>query len=134
MQNITSYSDLKNAIQLLEAEQGVKAKLFKDQLHLTFESIKPINLIRKSLHDISSSPDLVDNILGVATGIASGFLTRKIFIGASGNIIRKILGTVLQFGVTNVVAKNPDTIKSVGQAIMNLFLRRKDPKPEQSAT
>lgn len=134
MQNITSYSDLKNAIQLLEAEQGVKAKLFKDQLHLTFESIKPINLIRKSLHDISSSPDLVDNILGVATGIASGFLTRKIFIGASGNIIRKILGTVLQFGVTNVVAKNPDTIKSVGQAIMNLFLRRKDPKPEQSGT
>lgn len=134
MQNITSYSDLKNAIQLLEAEQGVKGQLFKDQLHLTFESIKPINLIRKSLHDISSSPDLVDNILGVATGIASGFLTRKIFIGASGNVIRKILGTVLQFGVTNVVAKNPDTIKSIGQAILNLFLRRKDPKPEESGT
>lgn len=134
MQNISSYSSLKDAIQLLEVEQGVKSQLFKDQLRITFESLKPINLIRKSLHDISSSPDLIDNILGVATGIASGFLTRKIFIGASGNVIRKILGTVLQFGVTNVVAKNPDTIKSVGQAILNLFLRRKDPKPEQSGT
>jgi len=132
MQNISSYSSLRDAIQLLEVEQGVKSQLFKDQLRNTFESLKPINLIRKSLHDISSSPDLIDNILGVATGIASGFLTRKIFIGASGNVIRKILGTVLQFGVTNVVAKNPDTIKSVGQAILNLFLRRKDPKSEES--
>ncbi len=134
MQNISSYSSLKNAILLLEVEQGVKAQLFKNQLRITYESLKPVNLIRKSLHDISSSPDLVDNILGVATGIASGFLTRKIFIGASGNIIRKILGTVLQFGVTNVVAKNPDTLKSVGQAILNLFLRRKDTKPEESGT
>lgn len=134
MQNISSYSSLKDAIQLLEVEQGVKEQLFKDQLRITFESLKPINLIRKSLHDISSSPDLIDNILGLATGIASGFLTRKIFIGASGNVVRKILGTVLQFGVTNVVAKNPDTIKSVGQAILNLFLRRKDPKPEESGT
>jgi hypothetical protein len=130
MQNISSYSGLKSAIQLLEVEQDVKAQLFKDQLRLTFESIKPINLIRKSLQDISSSPDLVDNILGVATGIASGFLTRKIFIGASGNVLRKILGTVLQFGVTNVVAKHPETVKTVGQTILNLFHRKKGPKPE----
>jgi hypothetical protein len=130
MQNISSYSGLKSAIQLLEVEQDVKAQLFKDQLRLTFESIKPINLIRKSLQDISSSPDLVDNILGVATGIASGFLTRKIFIGASGNVLRKILGTVLQFGVTNVVAKHPGTVKTVGQTILNLFHRKKGPKPE----
>lgn len=123
MQNISTYSDLKNAIQLLEVEQDVKAQLFKDQLLITFESIKPINIIRKSLHDISSSPDLIDNIFGVATGVASGLLSRKIFIGGSGNIIRKFLGTMLQFGVTNVVAKNPKTIKTVGQTIMNLILR-----------
>ncbi len=59
------------------------------------------------LHDISTSPYLMDNIFSTAMGIASGFLTNKIFVGTSGNIIRKLMGTLLQFSVTNVVAQNP---------------------------
>ena len=58
-------------------------------------------------------------------GIASGFLTNKIFVGASGNLIRKLLGSVLQFGVTNVVAQHPETIKSLGEVIIQFILRKK---------
>ena len=125
MQNITSSVSLKDAIQLLEVEQGIKAQLLKDQFYLTFESLKPVNLLKNTLHDISSSPYLIDNILGTALGIASGFLTNKIFIGRSGNIIRNLLGSVLQFGVTNVVAQHPETIKSLGEVIMQFILRKK---------
>ena len=125
MQNITSSVSLKEAIQLLEVEQGIKAQLLKDQFYLTFESLKPVNLLKNTLHDISSSPYLIDNILGTAMGIASGFLTNKIFVGRSGNIVRNLLGSVLQFGVTNVVAQHPETIKSLGEVIMQFILRKK---------
>jgi Leucine-rich repeat (LRR) protein len=125
MQNITSSLALKNAIQLLEVEQSIKAQELRDQFYITLDSLKPVTIIRNALHDISASPHLVENILGTAMGIASGFLTNTIFVGASGNLVRKLLGSVLQFGVTNVVAQHPDTIKSYGQMILQFFLRKR---------
>jgi hypothetical protein len=131
MQSITSTTALRNAIQLLEAEQGIKGNLLKDQFYLTVESLKPVILIKNALHDISTSPKLVDNILSTAMGIASGFLTNRVFVGASGSLIRKLLGSVLQFGVTNVVAQHPETIKSLGEVIMQFIFRKKDVNPEK---
>jgi hypothetical protein len=126
MQIITSSSALKEAIQLMEVEQGIQAQLLKDQFLLTVDSMRPVNVLKSTLHDISSSPKLIDNILGLTMGITSGFLTNKIFVGASGNLLRKLLGSVLQFGVTNAVAQHPDTIKSYGHMIMQYFLNRRE--------
>jgi hypothetical protein len=125
MQNITTTVSLKSAIQLLEAEQALKGQQLKEQFYIAYESLKPVNLVKHALQDISSSPYLIDNILSTAVGIASGFLTNKIFIGRSGNIVRSLLGSILQFGVTNAVAQHPETIKSLGQVIMQYFIRRK---------
>jgi hypothetical protein len=126
MQNITSIAGLKNAIQLLEVEQGLKGQLLKEQLYLTYESLKPVNLLRNTLKEISSSPYLIDNITGAGMGLLSGFLSKKIFVGASGNLIRKLIGSILQFGVTNIVAQNSEIIKSVGQALLQHFFRKKE--------
>jgi hypothetical protein len=125
MQNITSTLALKNAIQLLEADQAVKGQLLKEQFYVTYESLRPVNLIKNTLHDISTSPYLIDNILSTGMGIASGFLTNKIFVGRSGNIVRNLLGTILQFGVTNVVAQHPAAVKSLGEIIMHFLIRKK---------
>jgi hypothetical protein len=125
MQNITSTAGLKDAIQLLEVEQGFKGQLLKDELLLAYESLKPVNILRSTLKEISSSPYLIDNISGTAMGLLSGFLSKKIFVGTSGNLIRKLIGSFLQFGVTNVVAQNSDVIKSIGHALIQHFFRKK---------
>lgn len=125
MQNISSTASLKNAIQLLEVDHGIKEQLLKDQFYIVYDSLKPVNFLKKTLQDISSSPLLLDNIMSTSMGIASGFLTNKIFVGASGSLIRKLLGSVLQFGVTNVVAQHPESIKSLGEVIMQFILRKK---------
>ena len=126
MQGITSTIELQNAIQLLESEQLVNKRLLKEQFDITFESLKPINLLMGALKDVSSSPYLLDNILGTAMGVASGYVTKKIFVGSSGNLIRKLLGSILQFGVTNVIAQHPDPIKSFGRAIFQHFFRKNE--------
>ena len=125
MLNITSAVELKDAIQLLEAEQSIKGQILREQLFLTYESLKPVNLLRNALKEISSTPYLIDNISGTAMGLLGGFLSKKIFVGASGNLIRKLVGSVLQFGVTNLVAQNSEIIKSVGQALIQHFFQKK---------
>ena len=125
MQNITSAVELKDAIQLLEAEPSIKGQLLREQLFLTFESLKPVNLLKNALKEISSTPYLIDNISGTAMGLLGGFLSKKIFVGASGNLIRKLFGSVLQIGVTNLVTQNSEIIKSVGQALIRHFFQKK---------
>lgn len=134
MQNITSRDELKNAIQLLEAEQAAKGQLLKDQVFTIYESLKPLNLIKNTLKDLSSSPYLIENIAGSVVGIATGYLSRRIVVGASANIFRKVFGTILQFGITNLVAKKSDAIKSVGQYILQQVFRRGQKDSESSDT
>ena len=119
----------KNAIQLLEVEQAINRQLLKEQLHLAYERLKPVNLLKSSLHEVISSPTLTDNILGTVISLASGFLTKKLVVGASGNIIRKVLGSILQFGVTTVVQQHPDAIKSVGRFIYQHIIQKKERNP-----
>jgi len=126
MKNIKSSAELKDAIQQLEFEHTIKGQLLKEQLLLTHESLKPVNLIKNALSEVASSPYLVDNILGASVALATGYISKKIAVSGSGNVIRKFLGTILQFGVTNVVAQHTDTIKSVGQFIYQHFLHKKE--------
>jgi len=126
MENITTSIELKNAIQRLTVEQAIEGQLLKEQFYFAFESLKPINILRDTLHDITTSPHLIDSILGTAAGLVSGYFSRKIMmIGASGNLVRKLLATVLQLGVTNVVSQNPEKIKSIGEFIIQRIHRKK---------
>jgi hypothetical protein len=84
------------------------------------------------LSDIAKSPFLIDNLLGTGLGLASGYLTKKVFIGTSGSIIRKLLGSILQFGVTNFVAQNSDALKSFVQFIFQRITRKKEDLAERN--
>jgi len=53
-------------------------------------------------------------------------------VGTSGNIIRNLLGSVLQFGVTTAVAQHPETIKYVGQFIFQHLFSKKKKKSDST--
>lgn len=129
MQKITSIAELKNEIQSVETEQVEKGKLLKDQFYIAFESFKPANLIANTLNDIEKSPYLIDNILGAALGLVSGFYSNKLIFNSRGNKIKKLIGVALQFGVTNLVARHQGTIKSIGHVIFQRLARKKRMNP-----
>jgi hypothetical protein len=126
MENIKSSAELKSAIQNLEAEQTFHKQLLKDQFFIVHESLKPANLIRNTFNDIASSSSLTNNIMGAAVGLATGFVTKKIALGLPGSILKKLLGILLQVGVTDVVTHNPDSVKSFGRSIYRLIFHRKN--------
>ena len=127
MENISSTADLKEAIQNMEAEQAEHLLQLREEFYFTMESFRPVNFIGSSLKEIVSSPNMVNSILGVAVGLFTGYLSSKaIFFGASNNKYRRILGNVLQFGVTSVVARGPKAIKTFGQFISQRIFRKKE--------
>ena len=126
MQNTTYTTKLKNAIQFLEVEQADKEQLLKEQFQQTYESLKPVNLLKSTLKDITSSSFLKESVLGSSVGLASGFLSKKIVVAGSGNIFRKLLGSIVQFGVTSIVAKNPEAIISLGRFLIKNIPHKKD--------
>jgi hypothetical protein len=130
MQNITTAEELKVAIQFLEIEQSEKLQILKEQIMVTYDSLKPANLIKRAVNDITSSPDLLENLFGSAIGLTTGFISKKILVGGTGNLIRKLFGTLLQFAVTNIVIRHPDAIKTFGQFIIQTISRRKEKNSE----
>jgi len=133
MPQITTYNELQEAIQLLEFEQSEKSRLLKEQLNISYESLKPLNLLRGALKDVSSTPGLGENLFGSAVGLASGYLSKKIIVGKSGNLLRKLIGSVLQFGVTNIVTRHPDSIRTFAHFIKEHLLKNKETKMSGNA-
>jgi hypothetical protein len=125
MEKIASTTELKKAIQLLEVEQRAQGAELKEQYVNAYKSFNPISLLTSTLKGAVTSPGIIENIVVGGVGLLSGYLTRKIVVGASSNIFRKLIGTALQFGTTTAVTQNSETIKSAGQLLYKLFMKKK---------
>ena len=132
MKNISCAAELKIAIQELEFERDIQGKLLREEFFVAYENLKPVNLIKNTLSEITSSPYLIENMAGAITGLVSGYVSRKIAVGGSHNLFRKVLGSLLQFGVTNVVARHPDVLKSIGNTIIQHIFHKTEDNPEKT--
>ena len=126
MQKIKSVADLKDTIRQLEEEQTVSKQLFKVELHLTLESLKPINLLKSTINEAFSSPDFMNNILGAAVGQTAGYVSRKVVVGQTKNPIIKLFGSILQTGIAALLTTYGDTIKETAIIIFKNFFKKKE--------
>jgi hypothetical protein len=120
MQKINSTTDIKQLIRQLENQQAIDLQQLRVQMHATYENIKPINLVRNTFKEVVASEELTDNIVNTSVGLAAGYVSKTLFEKASHSPFRKLMGTALLFGVTNLVAKNPHTVKSIGSDFLNI--------------
>ena len=134
MENIATREDLRNAIKALEVEQIEKELILKEHFYVVYDSLRPINIIKATLKDLVSfsSSSISGNLSATALGEAGGFLLKKLFIGNSGNIFRKLFGTMLQLGVTNIASKKSYVIISVVQSVLQRLFRKKEKDSEDS--
>ena len=128
MEKINYVARLKNEIQILEEEQSVKGQLLKDQLFLTYQSFKPAKLIQSTLKELVTSPYMLDNIIDTTLSIATGYISKKIVVGASSNIIRRALGSIIQVGASKFISNHSDAIKSFGLMAIQQLFRKKEKK------
>ena len=101
---------LTREILLLKAQRAAEFSSLKGQLHDTYESLRPVNLIRNTFNDLTHSPEIKGGLRKAAVGLAAGFILKKIFFGSSINPVKRLAGAAFQTVVTNVAAKNSDKI------------------------
>lgn len=115
MKNNNQADALKDAIAVLQQKQAGELKLLREQFHITYDSLKPMNLLKKGFQDITSLPDLKDGLINNVIGLATGYLSKKVLIGATRNPIKRILGTVLEFAVAGLVTKQVKEAKETAE-------------------
>ena len=134
MQKADLSTGLREAILVLEKRQATEGKMLKEQFMLAYESMKPINLIKNTFKEVTESNDLKDNIINTSVGLATGFVSKKLFVGSSHNPLKKLFGSILMYGITNVVSKNTETIKAIGKGLFDVVIKKNDTKPQPIST
>lgn len=124
----SSIDSLKESIRLLEIRQVEEGLALKVQFKETFESLKPVNLIKNTINDLANSVEIKNSLFETIVSILTGYLTKKLMISSKSNPIMKILGALLQFGVTSLVAKNAESIRNY---VMDLIDRLIHPEEEE---
>lgn len=119
---------LKFAIGTLEEIRLRQRMELKQQFEETFDSLKPLNLLRNSIKGMTASPELKGQLVDSGIGLLSGIAAKKLFVRSSSNPLKLLGGVLLQALVTNLAAKNSDKIKHAGLHLLKSVLshRRKN--------
>lgn len=122
---IKNASDLEAAIIRLKHKKDLQTDQVKNQFNEAVDSLKPINLLKSSLNKVVHSPGLVEKIINATVGLGAGVLSKKLLIGKSTGIVKKILGTALEFGVAGLISKNSSAIKTGGAGFLSKIFSSK---------
>lgn len=84
-------------INYLKVKQSEDLFALKNQFHTTYDSFKPLNLLKSTFHDMTSSPEIKGGLVNGALNLATGFISRKVLFGLTPIPIKNILTNVFQF-------------------------------------
>ncbi len=108
LEKIANSTELTTAIKRLERKSMLIEEDLKDEFHIILESLKPSNILKHTIHEFQESTELKHNLFKVALGLGAGYFSRKLVIGKSAGLVKKALGTALQYGITNFIAKKDE--------------------------
>lgn len=126
-------TDLKDRICALSLKQEDDLTALRAQAKLTYESLKPLNQLKKGWDDLVASKSNSGDIVGGIAGLSIGYLSKKVLVGSSHNPIKIILGTVAQFAVAKVVSHYGETIKTKGQSWLTELFSKKNKRESEFA-
>jgi hypothetical protein len=129
----TAKETLKESIRLLEIRQAEEGEQLKEQFKITYESLKLVNLVKSSLKELTDSVEIKNNLFESIVSVFTGYITKKLMISSNGNVFKKILGLVVQLGVTNLVAKNAEIIRIYITEFIDRFLHPQEKVSETEA-
>ena len=122
--SINSKDELKTAIRQLEQRKVFEKESLIAGINDFRESIKPVNILKNSLHQISAEPSLGKKILAAGAAIGAGIVTKKILRHSSKKVIGNLAGTALKSIAAAVIAKSGEKFKGAVKNIFQKFSNR----------
>ena len=117
--NTYNSGNLQARIAELEALSLQQKEEMQHTAKAILHDLKPINLIKSTFSSTVKSPGFGKNVFRGALGLAAGFLSKRIFVMGSSNVVKKAIGTVVELGVAKVVSNKADKIASTGLKMLD---------------
>lgn len=114
----------------LEKKQEVELLELKQSLREKYESLKPINIIKKTFSQLTSSSDVKSSIVSEIAGIATGALTSKLLFGKTRNPLKMIGGLLFQYLIATYVSKQDISLDKVKEKISTFFSGKENQEEE----
>lgn len=115
--------DLANSIAELQEKQIGESARLREQSLIVYESLKPVNLLKSTIKELISAPELKDGIINLTVGVTGGIIAKKIVTGNSDTLISQVIGNAVQMIVTKEVAENADQLFSLGKDLYNKLIK-----------
>jgi len=132
MERITTTAGLREAIVRLESRQAEEGIELREHLHVVYNSLKPINLIKSLFIETVGSEDIKENVISNSLGLTAGYISKLLFEGVMKSPLNKMIGTAIMLGINSLIAKNPEIIRSMGKGVLNFIRSRSDAKRHES--
>lgn len=130
MEKIQTLADLEDAIKLLKFKKAEDEKLLKELAYMTYENVKPINMIKNFFKELGESPNITDSLLTSSVGFGVGYLSKLLFQGVVRVPFKNFIGSALMLSVENLITKNPGLVGALSSLFMDVFSR----KPKKDVT
>jgi F0F1-type ATP synthase assembly protein I len=104
MKTIDQKTQLASQIELLRNKQEEDFSNLKDQYRNTIDSFKPINLIKDSIGDVISTPNLTSNLISGTVGFGINYLTKK-FLNPKSDNNKSIFSKALKILANRFIGK-----------------------------
>lgn len=124
MQVIKDDASLATAIRQLESRNVMQTEDLQLQWKKAKENLNPGALVKDVIKDTLSAPDFKESIVKGAVSFATGLATKKVLVGSSHGLLKSLLGTIIQTGVTGLAYNNADPIKSKTASFLSGMLKK----------
>ena len=104
MKRESATANLHETISLLKLREKAELQALKKQFHLSYESLKPVNLIKSTLKNVTSSQGIKGTLLKTVVGLATAYFSKRLLFRVAQKPIKKVLGTLLGMGIARFVA------------------------------
>ena len=117
--------ELKKMIVAKQIQYEIEGNLHKENIRSASSSFTPLNIIKSTIKDLVSSPDLKNNLVNTAVGLTTGFVAKKVLVGNTNNPVTKLFGVIVEMIVARKVTNNADEIKCMAGFIFNKLIDKK---------
>jgi len=126
--------DIDAAIKALEERRKIELSALKDQLHETGQSLKPGNIIKSAVSDLTSNSNLKSYLLKAGVGLAIGLISKKLLKSKQkvqpenlvSRIMEKSLGKLSPTQIKLIEFAAPIIIGFIIKAISNKLKKSED--------
>jgi len=125
--DIHDSDSLKAAIAELQEKERREKQELVNNFHALKETLKPMNLLKNTFHSVAATPGIGGTLFNTALSLGTGALSKKLLIGSSNSIIKRVAGYAVKAGVTGIVASKANKIKYVGLNLISKMLGKKRP-------